>query len=190
MIYLASRSPRRAELIKALDRPFKIVPSEFRESFRHAASPEDNGMRNAWGKARRAKLPSKAEGIVLGCDTFLYFQGKHVGKPRNLKHAREMLHALAGHSHWVYSGLCLIDIKSGIAHKSFERTRVTFNPVTDADIDELFRRYNPLDKSGSYSVQKGRGILVKSVEGSESNVIGLPMELLRRELSRIKSAVA
>ncbi len=185
MIYLASQSPRRAELIQELNQPYQIVKSTFRESFQHQAAPEDNGMRNAWGKAKRAHLPTQSSGIVLGCDTFLYFQGQHIGKPKNLTHARRMLHSLAGQSHWVYSGLCLIDLDTGIVRKSFARTQVTFKPLTDAIIDRLFQAYDPLDKSGSYAVQQEQGLLIAGMDGSASNVMGLPLELLKKELARL-----
>ena len=186
-LYLASRSPRRRQLLHELGRPFRIVRSAYRETIRQGEAPARNAMRNAVGKARGARLPRGAEGIVIGADTFLYFQGRIIGKPRNLSDARRMLRALSGRSHWVYTGLCLYHPATGRQRAGYAKTRVTFKPLTEETITRLFRRASPLDKAGAYALQADRGDLVARMEGSRTNVIGLPLEFLRRELAMMRS---
>ena len=199
MLYLASQSPRRRRLLRQLGKPFRIVRSRHRETIRSGFSPSQNAMRNAAGKAVKAFLPSGARGVVIGADTFLYFRGRVIGKPRSMRQAHALLQSLSGRSHWVYTGLCLRDAATGQRRASFAKTRVTFKPLTSRTIARLFRRASPLDKAGGYAIQEdlpaprsrrsrraarqaGRGELIARIEGSRSNVIGLPLELLRREL--------
>jgi septum formation protein len=185
MLYLASQSPRRRALLSRLHRQFRIVGSTHREVIRKELSPSENAMRNAIGKALYAQLPSRAKGIVIGADTFLYFRGRVIGKPRTMREAHRFLRALSGKSHWVYTGLCLRNLQTGCMHASYEKTRVIFKPLSHQAIARLFARSSPLDKAGGYAIQEARGELIARLEGSTSNVIGLPLELLRRELSRI-----
>ena len=182
MLYLASQSPRRRTLLRRLGRSFQVVPSTYRETIRAHEPPSVNAMRNAAGKSRAAQLPSRAQGIVIGADTFLYFHGRIIGKPRTLSAARQLMHELSGRSHWVYTGLCLRDPATGRARTSYEKTRVVFKRLTDDAITRLFRRAPPLDLAGGYALQSGRGELIARMEGPRTNVVGLPLELLQAEL--------
>ena len=184
MLYLASQSPRRRRLLRQLGRVFRVVPSTHRETIRRGERPSRAAMRNAAGKARRALLPPKAKGLVIGADTFLYFRGRVIGKPRTMREATRLLRALSGRSHWVYTGLCLRDARTGRERCAVEKTRVTFKRLDDAAIARLFTRSSPLDKAGGYALQADRGELIARLQGSRSNVIGLPLERLRRELAR------
>jgi septum formation protein len=139
-------------------------------------------MRNAAGKARQARVPRGAQGVVIGADTFLYFRGRIIGKPRSLAAARRLLRTLSGRSHWVYTGLCLYHPATCRARTSYEKTKVTFKRLTPETIRRLFRRAHPLDKAGGYALQADRGELIARIDGSRTNVVGLPLELLRREL--------
>ncbi len=171
-------------LLRRLGRPFRVVRSTYRESFRRGEPPSAAAMRNAAGKAAAAVLPrGGAPGIVLGADTFLYFRGRLIGKPSSMREARRMLRALAGRSHWVYTGLCLIDTAARRRRVSYARTRVSFRPLSDAQIARLLPRMRPLDKAGAYALQEDEGELVARIEGSRTNVVGLPLALLRRELA-------
>ena len=185
-IYLASQSPRRRMLLRRLGRPFRVVRSTHREVIRRGVRPSVNAIRNAVGKARKAQLPPGAAGVVIGADTFLYFQGRTIGKPRNLAQARRILRRLSGRSHWVYTGVCLRDLTSGRMRTAYAKTKVTFKRLDEAAIMRLFSRASPLDKAGGYALQADRGELIARLEGSRTNVIGLPMELLRRELRWIE----
>ena len=186
MLYLASQSPRRHALLRRLRRPFRIVRSAYRETIRPHEPPAANAMRNAAGKAHQARLPRRAQGIAIGADTFLYFQRRIIGKPRSLRQARRLLAALSGCSHWVYTGLCLYHPATGRVRTSYEKTKVTFKQLRPETIERLFRRAPPLDKAGGYALQADHGELIARIEGSRTNVIGLPLELLRRELRAFK----
>ncbi len=185
MLYLASQSPRRRTLLRQLGTPFRVVSSSYRETIHPRRPPSDNAKRNAIGKVLQAKLPRHARGMVIGADTFLYFCGRIIGKPRTLRAARRMLATLSGRSHWVYTGLCLRDLQSGRTRVSYEKTKVTFRLLTPRTINRLLKRMAPLDKAGGYALQEDEGTLIARIEGSRTNVIGLPLELLRRELARI-----
>jgi len=139
-------------------------------------------MRNAVGKARRARLPRRAKGLVIGADTFLYFRGRVIGKPRTMRAAYRLLGELSGKSHWVYTGLCLLDAESRRTRANYDKTKVTFKRLSREAIARLFARASPLDKAGGYALQADQGELIAKIDGSRSNVIGLPLELLRREL--------
>ena len=139
-------------------------------------------MRNAAGKAVRARLPQGARGIVIGADTFLYFRGRVIGKPRTMRQAYALLRKLSGRSHWVYTGVCVRDAATGRRRTNYAKTKVTFKPLTRDIIARLFKRFSPLDKAGGYAIQQEDGQLIARIAGSRSNVIGLPLELLRREL--------
>ena len=164
-----------------------MVRSTHRETIRRNHPPSSNAIRNAAGKAIRAQLPRAARGLVIGADTFLYFRGRVIGKPPTMPAARRLLRALSGTSHWVYTGLCLRDIATGRQRTAYERTRVTLKRLTEEAITELFRRVPPLDKAGGYAIQNERGRLIARLAGSRSNVIGLPLELLRRELQQFRT---
>ncbi len=170
-------------LLRRLGQPFRIVRSMHRETIRKADAPHANAMRNAFGKARKARLPRGARGAVIGADTFLYFQGQVIGKPKDMAHAWRLLRRLRGKPHWVYTGLCVLDAATGRRRLSYDRSRVTFKRASDAAIRRLFARVTPLDKAGAYAVQEDRGALIARIQGSRTNVIGLPLELLRRELA-------
>ena len=196
MLYLASQSPRRRQLLHQLGRPFRVVRSRHRETIRRGASPSANAMRNATGKAMHARLPSRAHGIVIGADTFLYVRGRVIGKPRSLRQAAAILQALSGSSHWVYTGLCLRAVPAcpGSSNRragawrcrtGYAKTKVTFKRLTPETIARVLAHTPPLDKAGGYAIQRDGGTLIARIEGSRSNVIGLPLELLRRELAVI-----
>ena len=182
MLYLASQSPRRRQLLRRLRRPFRVVRASHREVIRTGISPSQNAMRNAVGKAARAKLPRGAAGTIIGADTFLYFQRRVIGKPRTLRAASRLLQRLSGKSHWVYTGVCLRNVQTGRHWTGYAKTKVTFKRLTSGTIQRLFARASPLDKAGGYALQADRGDLIARIDGSRSNVIGLPLELLRRAL--------
>ena len=185
MLYLASQSPRRRQLLRQLRRPFRVVRSSHRETIRRALTPSANAMRNALGKAQRARLPRGARGLVIGADTFVYIEGRVIGKPRTLRAAHRMVQRLSGRSHWVYTGVCVRDIETGRRWAGYEKTKVTFKRLTAQTVRRLLTRASPLDKAGGYALQADRGDLIARVDGSRSNVIGLPMELLRKRLAAL-----
>lgn len=186
MLYLASRSPRRRTLLRRLGQPFRILPSGFRETIRRGEPPSANAMRNAAGKARRARLPAGARGVVIGADTFLYFRGRIIGKPRSMREAARFLRELSGRSHYVYTGVCVRRVPDGRERLAYAKTKVTFRRLDEPFIRSFLARIHPLDKAGAYAIQKDRGRLIARIDGSLTNVIGLPLELLKKELKRLE----
>lgn len=177
-------------LLRRLGRRFRVVRCSYREIIRSAESPSRNAMRNALGKARSAQLPPGASGIVVSADTFLYFRRRVVGKPTTIPAAKRLLQQLSGKRHWVYTGLCLLDPRSGKAWTSYEKTRVTFQRLPETTLHRLLTRGSPLDKAGGYALQEDRGDLIQRLDGSRTNVIGLPLELLRRELRAFRRMIS
>lgn len=113
--------------------------------------------------------------LVLGADTVVVLDGEIMGKPRDLSHAVEMLGQLAGKTHEVLTGVCLIRGGSVTRCSFVESTRVVFRPLSKADIKAYLDDIDPLDKAGSYAAQEDKGRLIEQIEGSLANVIGLPI---------------
>lgn len=186
LIYLASQSKRRRDLLRAGKIPFRIVPSSYREkSSRFKAGPGHLVIEHALGKARNARLPRKkipgVREIVLGADTVVWFRSRALGKPKDLEAARRLLLEMSGKIHWVYTGIALIDRKTGREKTAFEKTRVRFKRWGDREIGKYLAAIDPLDKAGAYAIQ-ARPCIVAAYAGSYTNVIGLPCERLRRLL--------
>jgi len=176
-LVLASASPRRRDLLREHGCTFEVVPSAAEETV--AATPGETVMGNARRKAH-AIAAARPGALVLGVDTEVFFEGRILGKPADGEDAFRMLSALNGRTHEVYSGVCLA-WNGGAAERTFvEVTRVHFHYRTDLELRAYLARIGPLDKAGAYAAQDDRGEMIARVEGSFSNVIGLPMEALMR----------
>ena len=179
---LASASPRRAELLRQLKLDFTIVPSDAKEVFDDNLSPLELCQLNAHLKARAVakKIP---DALVLGADTLVFLGLKIFGKPRDLTDARRMLSQLQGRTHQVVTGVSLIHLRAHRERLFAVSTDVTFRPLTTRQIRGYLSKIHPLDKSGAYAIQEHTGLIAKKISGSLSNVVGLPLEKLREELS-------
>jgi septum formation protein len=176
VLILASASPRRARILRELGVPFRTVVSNQEETVMDGEDGATTVKRLA-----RLKAGAVAEGEalpVLGADTAVLCDDEILGKPVDDAHAGAMLRQLSGRSHEVVTGVCLV--KGTSVHSGVERTRVTFAALSDADVAWYVSTGEPLDKAGAYNIG-GRGALfVEAVEGSPSNVAGLPVGLVRR----------
>lgn len=144
-------------------------------------SPSEITLGNAKAKARSI-APQFPNTIVIGVDTEVFFENRVLGKPADMDDAFAMLSRLNGRVHEVHSGVCLIH---GEKETGFnEITRVHFRQQTDDALRAYLARINPLDKAGAYAAQEDHGEMILRFEGSFSNIIGLPMEALARELGR------
>ncbi len=188
-IFLASRSPRRRKLLKRAGYSFKIVPSSYVEKLDSQLTPSANAMNMARGKAECACASGKT-GYVLGADTFIYFRGRIIGKPKNAKDACRILRLLSGKRHYVYTGLALRSLVMGEMRTSYAKSKVIFKKLSEKVIEDYVRKNRPLDKAGAYAIQEDGHKLIKAILGSRSNVIGLPMELLKSELKKFAKADA
>ncbi len=176
-LILASSSPRRAWLLRQVGIPFRTMEVNVEEGFSEERSPADYVLTLAERKALSAASKLR-EGIVLGADTIVLFQGEIMGKPKDAQQAKEMLSRLSGHTHQVYTGLALIDVGKGRTVTGYEVTRVRFRPLSAEFINSYVGTGEPLDKAGAYGVQKKGALLVERVEGCFYNVVGLPLSKL------------
>lgn len=182
-IYLASQSPRRKEILKELGVPFRVVLSSYHEKGIPGMQVEELVLRHAWGKASQTEIQAKA-GWVLGADTIVYCQKKILGKPKTMKDAFKMMRLLSGKCHAVYTGVVLHQASSGKTLSGLAVTKVYFKKLKQDDIEDYFEMVNPMDKAGAYAIQEGPAI-VRKIEGSYTNVVGLPEELIRIMLRNI-----
>jgi septum formation protein len=128
--------------------------------------------------ARRKALAAAegwTEGVVLAADTLVSVDGRSLGKPRDEAEALEMLRALSGREHEVFTGVCLIDCKTGRQTVHVERTGVRFRVLTDEEIASYVASGEPMDKAGAYGIQGGAAAFVEGIIGSYENVMGLPV---------------
>lgn len=177
---MASASPRRKELFAQLVKEFEIIPAKGEEKSGGENTPETLVIRLAEQKAEEvAKLPQAAGKAVLGADTVVALAGEVLGKPRDEADAKRMLSALSGKTHEVYTGICVL-YPDGRKYASADCTRVKFFPLSEQKIEAYIATGSPMDKAGAYGIQDGG--LVESIEGSFSNVVGLPLELCKSVL--------
>jgi septum formation protein len=180
-LILASESPRRRELLSSLGLVFEVVPSNGNEPpAGPSETPAAYALRLAEQKAREvaARFPGRA---VLGADTVVAVQGELLGKPRDPADAKRMLALLAGRSHEVVTGCCLI-LPDGSAQHLAESTAVTMRPASQAELLAYAATGEPADKAGAYAIQGLGGFLVERIQGSASNVVGLPLSRVSRLL--------
>ncbi len=182
-LILASRSPRRAELLAAAGIEFAVRGAGVDETPHPGETPRDYVRRIAEEKAR-AVCAGKDE-IVLTADTTVTLGGEILGKPLDAADAARMLRALAGNRHEVLTAICL---KYGNQVESdLDCTAVWFSPMSESEIAEYVASGEPMDKAGAYGIQGLASKFVDRIEGSYSNVVGLPVALVWRRLRAISA---
>ncbi len=174
-IILASKSPRRHELLKLMGLDFTIELKEVDESYPDGLSPAEIAVYVAAQKAKAfGNVPGK---IVITSDTIVALNGEILGKPNDRAHAKEMLKTLSGNKHEVYTGVTLV--KEEVMHSFYDVTEVFCREVNDNEIDFYIENFKPFDKAGSYGIQDYWGLaVVQRINGSYTNVMGLPTEKL------------
>jgi len=185
-LILASASPRRAELLRQLEVPFQVLPSDAPELEDDYLSPFEVCQLNAHRKAR-AVAKKHPDAIVLGADTLVFLGRDILSKPANIDEAERMLEKLQGKTHQVVTGLSLIHMRTHRESMFAESTDVRFRALTAEQIRHYLAQINPLDKAGAYAIQDHGELIVEEVSGSFTNVVGLPLERLETELSRWKT---
>jgi septum formation protein len=181
-VILASASPRRAELLRKIVPGFEIVPAQADEHQPEHLSPAEACMLNAYRKARvvAKKFP---DALVIGADTEVCLGRRVFGKPATRVDAQRMLLDLEGREHQVITGVCLIHLRRHRQRTFAVATRVRFKRLGADEITDYLDKINPLDKAGAYAIQEHGETIVEKIEGSYSNVVGLPAERLREELA-------
>lgn len=180
---LASASPRRVALLRQLGIRFAVIPARVTELAPPYLTPQELAQFNAWRKAR-AVAQAHPDAVVLGADTVVCLGRTIFGKPSSLAEARRMLSRLQGRTHEVITGVCLLHLGQGRRKGFSVTTHVTFRPLRSEQIRDYLRRINPLDKAGAYAIQEHGQLIIERIAGSFSNVVGLPLERLARELAR------
>jgi len=181
-IILASGSPRRRELLTEAGIPFEIDVSDVDETVE--GLPAEMVAVLAERKAR-AVAENREEGLVIGADTLVALDNRALGKPEDDDDARRMLRSLAGRTHDVLTGVCIIDAKTGKTLVDTVRSGVVFKPATDEEIEDYIATGEHRDKAGAYAIQGLGGRFVAGFEGSRTNIIGLPMERLTEMLAEM-----
>ena len=179
-VILASGSPRRRQLLASLDVPFE-VDTDFTVDEHYPASIEALEVAPFLSlKKSEAYFDQKLitpETTVITSDTVVVAGSEVLGKPRDEEDARCMLRELSGHTHTVVTGVAVADARERLVRKA--ETKVTFAPLTGAEMDYYIEHYRPLDKAGAYGIQEWIGAVgVSRIEGSYYNVMGLPLHLL------------
>jgi septum formation protein len=187
MIYLASASPRRQELLRQLGVEFEAIPSNILEVRQSGESPADYVSRVARDKAQFAATLMRERGLpvfpVLGADTEVVLDGEILGKPQDRVHGIALLNRLSGRTHEVLSAVCVVDQDS--EHTALSISRVTFSRLTEAEIAQYWATGEPADKAGAYAVQGKAAAFIERLEGSYSGVMGLPLHELAEILKKI-----
>ncbi len=176
-IYLASNSLARRKLLKILGFTFKVFPSRVKEEKMsgksYAAVVKSNALRKARDAAERVK-----DGIIIGADTITVQDGIIFGKPKDLQDARRMLKRLTRKPQWLYTGIAIVDKKSGKHKVAYEKTKVYMDKLTDKEIENYFSHVSPLNKAGSFDIQAKGAFFIRRIEGCFYNVVGLPLRRL------------
>lgn len=180
---LASGSPRRRELLTQVGITYMVNPSTYREESPKKKEPEKFVQAQAVGKA--CDVAEKYPGQwVLGADTIVVVDGEILGKPRNGKEAADMLHLLSDRKHSVFTGIALVRDKE--IHTKVVETKVWFRRLSDKEIKNYVASGEPLDKAGAYGIQGRAAAFVDKINGSYTNVVGLPLSQVCKMLAKAK----
>ncbi|MCB0632189.1 MAG: septum formation protein Maf, partial [Lewinella sp.] len=180
-IILASKSPRRQQLLTAAGIPFRIETNEVEEDFPEDMPVEQVAAFLARKKAQAAKDFIKNREVVLAADSIVILDDQIFGKPENRDHAIEILHELSGNIHQVITGVCLLSSDKERVFSGY--SKVHFAPLTLEEIEYYIDTFQPYDKAGAYAIQEWIGLCkITRIEGTYTNIMGLPMELVYQEL--------
>jgi septum formation protein len=190
-LLLASASPRRRDMLASVQIPFAVEVPSVDESPLPGEAAAALTLRLAEVKARAVhRRRPRAEGLVLAADTAVVIDGDALGKPRDRDHAVAMLRRLGGRDHVGMTGFGLLDQASGAFHGAVAETRVWFRDLEDEEIQGYVDTGEPMDKAGAYACQGIGAFLIARVEGSYTNVVGLPLGQVLGALRRLGGPTA
>jgi len=174
MLVLASQSPRRSELLRNAGIPFSVQVAAVDETIRDGEDPEEYVQRVAEEKALAVR--AGPGDVVLGADTVVVIDGQILGKPADPADAVRMLRLLQGRRHDVITGICVKRAQAVV--REWAATKVWFAPMSNGEIQEYVASGEPMDKAGAYAIQGLASKFVERIDGSYSNVVGLPIALV------------
>lgn len=185
-LILASASPRRVDLLREAGFDFEIVVPQVEEAHDATLTPEQLTLENARRKALVVSL-LKPGALVIGADTLVYVDGEPLGKPADMQEALTMVRRLSGRAHEVCTGVAFA--RDGrIERELHVITQVMFKTLSDALILDYHSKLNPLDKAGAYGIQEHTEMLLERMEGSFTNVVGLPVDEVAAALRELSAA--
>jgi len=184
-LVLASQSPRRAQLLKQIGFSFEVIPSDIEENS-NIQPAEKLAVELAKKKAKDISVKVENR-IVVGADTLVVLDEKILGKPTSKNEACQMLKALSGKRHHVYTGIAIIDADTGKMVSDSECTAVSFRVLDEIEIVHYVEQDNPLDKAGAYGIQDFSAVFVNRIEGCYYNVMGFPLSCFYLNLKNFVS---
>lgn len=188
MLILASASPRRRQLLCEYGFEFRVEPADVEEIMPDDLTAAEITLANAREKALHVAAKNPCE-LVIGVDTLVALDGKSIGKPADMDEAFAMISSLNGRIHEVYSAVWAVRQTPSASRALVEVSRVKFRSLDEAGLRRYLARIHPLDKAGAYAAQDDSSeSIVESIEGSRTNVIGLPMEALQKMLKAFPQA--
>lgn len=184
-IFLASKSPRRKNMLKMLGIKFKSISVELDETIINSQTAAKNVKRLSFEKCELA-LDKIKNGIVIAADTIVVLDGKIIGKPKNKSDARRILESLSGRNHFVYTGFTLANKITKRIITEYSKTKVYFRELSSKEISNYIKTGSPMDKAGAYGIQDDFGaVFVQKINGCYYNVLGFPISKIYEALKKI-----
>jgi septum formation protein len=183
---LASSSPRREKLFRKLGLDFSIISPNVVEKHINGESPVEYVLRISLEKALSVAATLKHKHIVIGADTIVVCNGEMLGKPKDEEEAKSMLMRLSGRYHQVMTGLSIVKSKSEIMHIENVKSMVKFKSLNPHEIEEYVKTKEPLDKAGGYAAQGIGAFMIEEIQGSFTNIVGLPLSSLSNALKNLE----
>lgn len=183
-IVLASGSERRKVLLRQIGLDFEVRESEYEEDMNAMNDPYELSKFLALGKARDVARHCNGE-IVIGADTFAFFNDRFIGKPKDTDDAKRILKNFSGNTHNIVTGFAIINTETNDIINDYGEAKVTFRDLSDEEIDDYVATGEPMDKAGAYGLINRAAVLVDKVEGDFYSVIGLPLNKVYIALKRL-----
>ncbi len=180
-IYLVSTSPRRKELLNQIGLKFEIVASDYEEDMTLDMAPVELAQYLSRGKAEAA-LGNVEEGIVIAADTFITFDNRVLGKPKNNDDAKHILQNIGGRVVEVITGFTVLDVKTKKQVSKAVVTKVFIKKLSEEEIDNYIKTGEPMDKAGAFGIQGVGALIIEKIEGDYNNIVGLPLFALSEVL--------
>ncbi|MBO5339188.1 MAG: septum formation protein Maf [Clostridia bacterium] len=170
-LVLASKSPRRREILSMVTADFTVKISDADETIEKGL--DIYKIPELLARKKAETIEAKNDEIIIGCDTVVIYENEILGKPKDKDDAKRMLKLLSGTTHYVVSGLAVKC--SGRTYSTSETTAVVMRELSDSEINAYVEKYNPVDKAGAYGIQEMAGAFVEKIDGDFYNVVGLPL---------------
>ena len=180
-LVLASRSPRRMELLKEIHPLFEVAPSSIEEIMDIGFRPEENARNIARSKAESI-APNFPDCWVIGADTLVTMDDEIFQKPEDEKDAERILKRLSGREHMVVTGICVVSPKKTLDKSVISKVKI--KPLAEKEIKDYIATGEPMDKAGAYAIQGKGSFMIRSFSGSKTNIIGLPLDELKTLLKK------